>query len=74
MTLNATDAVRIVRIARLRFIYAPQGEGEDLCRILTAHGIDPVIQRESGISFDRLELPAGADIAAVHEVLGDWSA
>ena len=73
MTQNVTDALRVLHIAGLRFIYAPQGQGADLRRQLAAQGIEQVVQRDSGLSFDRLELPAGVDGETVQGVLDDWA-
>jgi len=54
------------------FVFAPAGRGELRLHLLS-HGIGPVVSRDSGLLFDRLEVAATVNADAIQAALGGWN-
>lgn len=74
MTRTNMDALQVLHVAGLHFIYAPHGQGEELRRYLGACGYAGLLSRASGISFDRLELTGGVDAERLQGLLDEFMA
>lgn len=64
--------LKVYSVGGRRFIYVPNGRGEELRLRLESQGILSVLSRIPGLGSERLELVSDADAEAIQGLLDRW--